>query len=323
MNSSLYEEVNKKFNQLKEKKQNEYADRVNKVYMEIPEIKEIDNSVNAHVFEMFTKAARGENCDEVVEEFSNKLRQLKEKKNELLVENGFGPDYLNEIYNCKKCKDTGLYKDKQCECYKKIVTETLLKYSNISAQMKNQTFSKFDINLYSDKANEEGIIPKKTMTGLLSKCKKFAKNLPKNGGNMIFYGGPGLGKTFMSSAIANEVIKYGTTVIYQTAGEIFAAIEDVRFGRGSEVQKRVYSQIYDVDLLIIDDLGTEYRNQISDAEFFRFLNARILNEKSTIISTNLSLEQLRKDYSERIFSRIIGSFEIFKFYGEDVRYRNF
>jgi len=322
MNNSLYEEVNKQFNELKEKKKDEYAERVSKVYTAVPEIKEIDDSVNTYVFEMFTKAARGENCDAVVEEFSNKLRSLKERKNALLAEHGFSPDYLNEIYNCKKCKDTGLYNDKQCDCYKKLVTAQLLKYSNLSEQLKSQTFSKFDIMLYSDKKDKDGKSARDAMCEVLSECRAYAKNFRKNGGNLLFYGGPGLGKTFMSSAIANEVMKSGSTVIYQNAGEIFAAIEDVRFGRADEMQKKIYSQIYDVDLLIIDDLGTEFQTNLSDSEFFRLLNSRILMKKSTIISTNESLEKIRKRYAERIFSRIIGNFEIHKFYGDDIRCRN-
>lgn len=322
MNGNIYEEVNKEFNALKEKKKNEYLERVNKVYEKVPEIMSLDESVSTLVFEMFKKAASGENTDSVVESFSEKLRQMKERKNELLLQNGFKPDYLNEVYNCKKCSDTGVYKDKQCDCYKKLVTKHLLKYSNMSAQLKEQTFSNFDITLYSGRKSGE-TSPREQMTEILSHCKKFAADFPENQKNLLFYGGAGLGKTFMSSAIANEVIKKGNTVFYQTSADIFSALDDVKFGRADENIKKMVSQIYESDLLIIDDLGTEFLNQNADTEFFRILNSRIMNRKSIIISTNLTLANIKKTYSERIFSRIMGNFNIYKFAGKDIRCRHF
>lgn len=319
MNNSLYEEVNKQFNSLKEKKKSEYRARVGEVYEKVPKIREIDEGVSKLVFEMFSKAAAGADCDAVVESFSEKLKAMKEEKNTLLIQNGFKSDYLAEIYNCKKCGDTGIYNGKQCECYKKIVTSELLKYSNLGKVLAAQTFSKFDISLYSDKKNGEELSPRQQMTEILSSCKKFAVKFPKTEKSLLFYGGSGLGKTFMSSAIANEVMKKGNTVIYQTAADIFAALEDAKFGRASDSMREMIERIYDVDLLIIDDLGTEYRSPHMDAEFFRILNSRILSGKSIIISTNFTLAQLKKTYSERIFSRIIGYFNIYKFAGKDIR----
>ena len=322
MNGSIYEEVNREFNSLKEKKKNEYAERVNKVYEKVPEIMQLDESVSALVFEMFKKAASGEDCDSAVESFAEKLRQMKERKNELLVQNGFKPDYLNEVYNCKKCNDTGIYKEKQCDCYKKLVTKHLLENSNLSAQLKEQTFSKFDITLYSNRKSGGEDSPRAQMTEILSKCKKFAATFP-SGEHILFYGGSGLGKTFMSSAIANEVIRKGNTVFYQTSADIFATLDDIKFGRGDEKSKNIVEQIYDADLLIIDDLGTEFINANTDAELFRIINSRIMNRKSIIISTNLGLTNIKKTYTERIFSRIMGNFKIYKFAGNDIRCKNY
>jgi len=322
MNSTLYEEVNRQFNILRENKKNEYAARVNQVYERIPEIKILDDSVSGMVFEMFKKAAAGGDTDKIVEEFSDKLHQMKERKKTLLAEHGFRPDYLNDVYACKKCSDTGVYNGKQCECYKKIVAAELLKHSNMSPLLKKQTFSKFDLSLYSDKKDKNGNSPRKMMEELLADCKKFVSDLGKTNRNLLFFGGAGLGKTFTSSAIANEAIKKGHTVIYMTAADIFAALEDIRFNRADDNTKKLMSQIMEVELLIIDDLGTEFLNAYSDTEFFRILNSRIMNEKSMIISTNHSLASLKKTYSERIFSRIMGYFNIYKFEGEDIRCKN-
>ena len=319
MNNSLYAEVNKQFDILREKKKNEYAEKVNTVYEKIPEIKVLDDSVSDMVFEMFRKAAAGGDTDSIVEEFSDKLQQMKERKNALLAENGFRPDFLSDIYNCTKCNDTGVNRGKQCDCYKKLVAAELLKHSNMSPLLKKQTFSKFDLSLYSDKKDKEGNSPRKMMEELLMDSKKFASEFPKGNKNMLFYGGAGLGKTFTSSAIANEVIKKGHTVMYMTAADIFAYLEDIRFGRADENTKKLMAEIMEVELLIIDDLGTEFLTSYSDTEFFRILNSRIMNEKSMIISTNHSLASLKKTYSERIFSRIMGYFNIYKFEGEDIR----
>ncbi len=319
MNSNLYEEVNRQFNIRKEQKKNEYKTRVETVYEKVPRIRELDESVSKMVFEMFSKAAGGADCDAVVESFSEKLKEMKEEKISLLLQNGFKSDYLSEIYNCKKCSDTGVYNGKQCECYKKLLTAELLKYSNLGKVLSAQTFGKFDIMLYDDRKVGGEPSPRQQMTEILSACKKFASSFPKVQKNLLFYGGAGLGKTYMSSAIANEVIKKGNTVIYQTSADIFAVLEDAKFGRASEKDREMIEKIYDVDLLIIDDLGTEYRSPHMDAEFFRILNSRILSGKSIIMSTNFTLAQLKKTYSERIFSRIIGYFNIYKFAGKDIR----
>ena len=322
MNNSLYAEVNKQFNMQSEKKKNEYSERVNAVYEKVPEVKALDDSVTLMIYDMFKKAAAGGDTDAIVEEFSNKLHELKERKKLLLSENGFRPDYLSDIYSCKKCSDTGVYNGKQSECYRKLVAKELLKHSNMSPLLAKQTFSKFDLSLYSDKKNKDGISPRDVMKELLSDCKKFASDFPKGNKNLLFFGGAGLGKTFTSSAIANEVMKKGHTVIYMTAADIFAYLEDIRFSRADDNTKKLMQQIMEVDLLIIDDLGTEFMNAYTDTEFFRILNSRIMNEKSMIISTNHSLQSLKKSYSERIFSRIVGHFNIYKFIGDDIRCKN-
>ena len=183
----------------------------------------------------------------------------------------------------------------------------------------------FKLDYYSDKVDKErykkSISPRKNMENILKLCDKFINNFdnPKQN-NLLFSGSPGLGKTFLSSCIANELIKNGKTVLYQTAPVMFDAIIDDKFGK---TKSDIIKSINTVDLLIIDDLGTEAINTMKTTELFNVINTRLLNQENhitkTIISTNLNLQELYDNYEERIVSRIIGNYDSCYFYGEDIR----
>lgn len=317
MNSSIYAEVNSKFNKRKEQMKDLQKQRKQQIYAEIPEIREIDDNLSSLAYEMFLSVSGGTDPMTAAEAFRDTAVKLNEKKKKLLAKAGFKPDYLSRTVYCTKCGDTGLLGDKRCECYNKLLTKELMDHSNLSSSMKKQTFDAFSLDFYSnEKYGKEKITPADNMKSILSECVRFVEEFGTEHRNLMLYGAPGLGKTFLSSAVANAVMQKGFTVLYQSASAIFSALENIKF-KNADVN--FTSELLNVDLLIIDDLGTEFINSFTESELFRVLNSRIIDEKSMIINTNLSLRDIKNTYSDRILSRIIGNFDAFKFYGDDIR----
>ena len=234
-------------------------------------------------------------------------------------------------YECKICKDTGyITKNSQtemCPCLKQKLFDMEYNKSNIY-NLKNQNFENFALNLYSDDINPEKykskISPRENIILIKGICLSFIENFDDpNEKNLLFTGNTGLGKTFLSSCIANELIKKGKTILYQTAPVMLDTVIDYRFNK-QNCSPDIYYNILNADLLIIDDLGTEAMNNIKFTELFNIINTRLLNQNKTtktIISTNLSLQNLFSNYDERIVSRIVGNYNICYFFGDDIRFK--
>ena len=213
-----------------------------------------------------------------------------------------------------------------CNCLKQRIYNLEYNKANMNA-LEKQNFANFRLDFYSSEANpekyESDISPKENMELIYNICRDFINNFDKEDQkNLLFTGKTGLGKTFLSSSIANELLKQGKTVLYQTASVMLDAIIDYRFGKENS-SKDIYDHLLNVDLLIIDDLGTEGTNQMKLVELFNILNSRLLNTNKgtkTIISTNLSLQTIFENYDERIVSRIVGDYDICYFFGEDIRF---
>lgn len=314
--------VNRKFNERKQKRDTLIAERREEVYRAVPRIREIDDAIFGGGMQMLSAVWDGkETPDAVAEQYARRMEKYAAEKRMLLKEAGFGATYLDVPYTCPHCKDTGMQNGKLCSCYLSLMSEALYAESGMGNLLKKQTFEAFDIRFYED-APVEGkrLSPRKNMQLILNTCRKFAAEFENHGDNLLLYGNPGLGKTFLSSAIANALLKRGISVLYQSAAKITEILVDARFGRGeSETSSFLKEQLLKTDLLIIDDLGTEFMNAMTDADIFYVVNSRILSEKSTIISTNLSLQDIGRIYSERMLSRIMGHFKTLDFYGKDIR----
>ena len=255
----------------------------------------------------------------------------KEEKNKILKSLNISDDYFLPKYECKICKDTGyITKNSQtemCPCLKQKLFDMEYNKSNIY-NLKNQNFENFALNLYSDDINPEKykskISPRENIILIKGICLSFIENFDDpNEKNLLFTGNTGLGKTFLSSCIANELIKKGKTILYQTAPVMLDTVIDYRFNK-QNCSPDIYYNILNADLLIIDDLGTEAMNNIKFTELFNIINTRLLNQNKTtktIISTNLSLQNLFSNYDERIVSRIVGNYNICYFFGDDIRFK--
>ena len=304
--------------------------RKNDLYQEYPELEKIEDSLNTAAIKK-TKAILNNNNEEV-EDTKCEIEDLKKKKQDFLKTKNIEEIFLEPDYDCKICKDTGYInkdgKSVMCNCLKQRLLDLSYNQSNL-ANIKKENFENFNINLFSDKVDVDKYkikcSPRKNIENIKKASINFIDNFDNlDEKNLLFLGNTGLGKTYMTNCIANELLKKGKTVLYQTAPVLIETIIDNKFNKyKNQNADEFYNNILNVDLLIIDDLGTENINTMTVNELFTIINARILNLNNkptkTIISTNLSIEQIFKIYEERIGSRLAGYYNIYQFFGEDLR----
>ena len=244
------------------------------------------------------------------------------KKEAFLTANGYPKDYLEMHYTCPDCKDTGYIGTEKCHCFRKAVTLLLYRQSNLMESPGEEEFRDFQTDYYSDQITDDatGLTHRQMAERARDTCLQFAHTFGKGAGNLFLYGDTGLGKTFLSRCIAHTLIRNGYSVLYFSAYRLFELSADLAFGREEgETPASIGRHIFSCDLLIIDDLGTEMTNSFVATQLFAILNERALQNKSTVISTNLSLTAFARIYSERIFSRISSSYTMLKLAGEDIR----
>lgn len=239
---------------------------------------------------------------------------LQKQKADFLSENNIDISSIAPNYECKKCSDTGYINGNLCECVKKKAIKLNYEELNKDVKLENYTFRNFNLEYYPEE--ESNLSPREHMTKVCGFCVKYAAEFEGNAESLLFFGKTGLGKTHLSLAIANDVIKKGYNVVYGPISRIISNIEREHF---SGDERTTLSNVLDCDLLIFDDLGTEFTTPFVVSSIFDIVNSRILNNKSTIINTNLDFEELKHKYSDRIVSRIAGSYRMLKFFGNDIR----
>lgn len=296
--------------------------RKNEIYSKIPRIAELEGRLSSTGMMLLTSVA-DENVspEEAVARIMAQNRDCNDEIVRLLVANGYSADYLSPPYVCPLCSDTGYTSDgKSCSCLKTELTSRALREANLTSHMAGQTFDKFDLSYYDNSVkNNVGIGSRENAASILRVAKAFVENFDTSDTNLLFYGPSGLGKTFLSSAIASELLKKGKDVLYISANSLFPSLENMHFGRQDEKSSFISAKALSADLLILDDLGAEYITQFTASELFRIMNQRLLSGKKMVFSTNLTLAEIVDSYSERIVSRIIGNFETLRFFGEDIR----
>jgi len=302
---------------------NEAAQKNNKeqVYHHFPRIKEIDEELSKISLIACRKMLNsGANHEEIIKNMQTTTEKLVKEKVSILKNAGIPANFMDEVFSCPKCQDKGSYNNKWCECYYEKLQKYVQKKSNINANTMH-SFDKFDISLYPDVVNQEyGVSPRDVIKNIYNVATRYANLDPAVPKQLLFYGSTGLGKTFTSECIAREFIKNGKSVYYTSAPRLFSTFEDYKFGKSNSAEaKRIIDYIQEVDLLIIDDLGTEFRTQYTDSILFDLINTRTNENKHMIISTNLSPMQIEPTYSQRISSRILGNFEVILFLGNDLR----
>ncbi len=313
---SAYALANRELEEIRNANHEELSRRRHEVISKEPKIAEIENELmkcGTRLLECVLKKTSD------FEEIKANIQKLQAEKLFVLEKNGFSPQYLDDIYSCKECRDTGFIGGRRCSCLKALILKHIGANSNLTEHMRNQTFENFDFSLFEDQQNDSAHIVQLTHS-ICKKAKSFADTFDETHENILLTGNAGTGKTFVSSCIANHALERGKTVYYQTAYKLFEFFEKDKFSKDSEEDtSEIIKYIYDADLLIIDDLGTEFVTQFTLAAFFDIINSRIISGKSTIISTNLNFEELATIYSHRITSRFVGEYTLLQTVGKDLR----
>lgn len=285
---------------------------------EYPLYRQLQNAIAEQACrEVMAIIKRTDDANEAVAQAKAHVKELTEKFEKLLKVNALPPDYFEPPYHCKKCNDTGRIDGRRCGCLEHLITELTCIEMNASTPLRLSTFSSFDVTYYSDeRPDPHRISPREVMDRTLTACIEYARNFEPHSKWLIFQGGTGLGKTHLALAIAGEVMRQGHNVIYDTMQNIFTTLEDVKFGRNSRRSLEDYKRC---DLLIIDDLGSEFHKKNHAALLFEIIDSRVMGRKPIIFTTNLTMQGITELYDERTASRIAGECRRLEFEGSDVR----
>lgn len=316
------------------------------IYAEIPRIKKIDETLNSNgIYLVKCMLEKTSNVDDLSQRFRTKNTTLIAEKRQLLMDHNYAATYLDLQYECPKCKDEGFIDGQPCKCFEQALINLSCQQSNLASSLKTDTFAHFDFHLYSSEVSPSSretessdasakntkesisskmpktqISPRENIQNIYDNVIQFTENFPKYQ-NMVFVGTAGLGKTFLCTCIANDLLNKGFTVLYLSAIQLFKCFDNVRFNRkeATDAHRSMFDDIFTADLLIIDDLGTELSTNYINPDLFNVLNSRHLKLKPTIISTNTAITEWRHNYSERIESRLLGNYAIYTFIGSDIR----
>lgn len=287
------------------------------IYEKIPRLEQIerelaDTGINA-ARQIITSEG---NTSECIEKLRAENKSLQNERARLLEANGYPKGILSVNYFCQRCRDTGYCGDSVCDCLRTLLKEEACKQANAGSPLPLFTFDQFDLKYYPDSTGEKfNFNVRWHMEKVFRHCKNYAADFKHAETSLLLLGETGLGKTHLALSIANAVIEQGYGVLYDTAQNIFMKIEDENFGRR---EKKYTFSVFDCDLLILDELP-DYASPFAVNTLYNIINTRMLRHLPMIVSTNLTEKQLESRYGERIFSRLIGEFELLKFFGSDIR----
>ncbi len=316
LSNSQYEAIEREYERNRDSNRRLLEARRSEVYSAVPAYRELDESVGAICAASARQMLDGDAGARAA--LREKLADISKRRSILLTQAGFPSDYLDPVYTCADCRDSGYITDEsgartKCRCFRQRELSVRYAQSNIQDIIKRDNFSTLSYEYYQGDDLQRFSLA-------VEISRDFVENFKKRYRNLFFYGTVGTGKSFLSGCIANELLQAGFSVIYFSASGFFDRLAGYAFdAKSREALQSFYEDIYQCDLLIIDDLGTEMTNSFVTSQLFSCLNERGLRKKSVIISTNLNLEDLRDRYSDRIFSRVTSSFSLCKLTGPDIR----
>ena len=310
-----YDEIMRGYMQKQNRRHQLTLQRRDEVYARIPEFRQLSDRVSEIAVDYLpSRLGEKKNDSSVSPGFVRpQLEEIAARKKELLVSHGYPEDYLTVSPECPLCGDTGFVDGQKCRCFRQKEVEILYSHSHLKELVTEQNFGILSENYYQGEDLKRFRIA-------AAACRRMAAEFDTVYRNLYLYGTVGTGKSFLSICIAKEVLETGHSVLYFSAAALFDKLSMYSFDvRTKEELRSFILDLYECDLLIIDDLGTELTNQFISAQLFACLNERHLNRKSTVISTNLSLAEMQSRYSDRVFSRITNDYELYKLTGSDIR----
>ena len=295
-----------------------YNQRLFEAYGRVPRLKEIDlllrKSMALAAQTVFTK---GTDAVAAMEQVKQANLSLQEERRALLAQH-FPQNYLDESPLCPHCGGSGYVGAVMCDCLRELCRQEQQEELR-QLTCGDETFGRFRLDYYPEQIDPNyGASPRKIMERNLQICRRYAEEFEKGSGNLLFVGGTGLGKTFLSACIANEAARRGASIAYESAPQLFAKLSKNQFDADDQ-SRQDCARLTDCDLLIIDDLGTELTTSVVIAALYSLLNERLLSGKSMIVSTNLNIDEIARRYSPQIASRLEGSFRGLTFVGKDIR----
>ncbi|AYA99001.1 ATP-binding protein [Lachnoanaerobaculum umeaense] len=336
IDNSSYNAIMREYENIRANNRAAQVRRIEEVYEKIPQMQDLNNSTGSMAVLRYKESLKSGNIS--MSNLKKDIEGIKNDKERLLLEAGFPKDYMEMRYDCVDCKDTGYIEGGKCHCLQSKIRKLLYSQSNLENILDKENFENFSFDYYDDKTilSGQNMTNAAYMDGVKKFCEKyidkyFNADKSKNAtdsveGNyrrsIVFSGNTGVGKTYLSNCIAKVLLDRYYSVIYLSAKELFETMVKVNIEKNEEQRYSLLAkEVYDCDMLIIDDLGSELFNHFTTSEFFHIINRRINTEKSTIISTNLSLDKMRDTYSERVTSRIRKSFIYIRLFGNDIRAR--
>lgn len=304
-----YKKATEQKKQAKKEKQRRYNMLLAAAYEANPRLTEIDREHAAVGASLINAALSG----------GKKLEDIKKHSTALSLEKKLLLDKAGvkePVPDCSVCGDTGYVGGKICGCVKRKAAEIMFSELSLEMPLESSRFDNFNLNYYKDEDTKSGN-PRRRMTAILKVCTEYVINFdPKKSQNLLFMGSAGLGKTHLTLAVVSSLIEKGFVPIYGSAENLFAKIEKEKF---TGENRGAYESMTNCDLLVIDDLGAEMATSFTKSALYNLVNTRLLSGRPTVINTNLSMKEIETRYTARISSRLIGSFDAYKFIGDDIR----
>lgn len=313
MESSIFEKAQIIMTSRRAKAESENELRISEINKKLPQIREVNDALintGRELIRIISEKKNSGNIAERIEQLRQYNLGAQTMSRKLLEQNGYPADYLDVHYNCRKCNDTGYHDGHFCECFKKLCGKLSTDELNKSANLSLSSFDTFSLSYY--KGDDYF-----TMKRILEFTVQYAETFTPNSGSIFMFGETGLGKTHLSLAAANRILEKGYSVIYDSAINILRKIEKEHFSR--DHNSEMIDLVIGTDLLILDDLGTEYETPFYNATIYNIINTRLNSGKPSVISTNLDFGGIKQRYDSRVVSRIVAAYTCLEFKGEDVR----